>query len=252
VGKGAGTLAAMATKRTTTAVVAAGSARGKPPTFPEWMATQITNTEAARAEAAAHISGRWALTSWYSHDKVLRALEKEGSEHLHGARLLGADYAEQFKLSAVAAHQNGATILPFAPPGERCAEPKANGSLCMREAVPGAGRCGRHGGTWLTEDERRATAEAVTDQILEASAAALRVLTELLDNGVSEKVRLDAALAILDRSKPPSTTKIELEITQQGAQAAAEIEARLVALAENLAAADEVVIEAEASDAPGV
>jgi hypothetical protein len=214
------------------------------PIFGEWLLLQQTNTDPLRSEAARHIVGRWSVFPWYSHDRVLRMLGRENSEYLLGAQLLASDFAELFNVDPKSARDSGAAILPFAPQSDLCREIKPNGRLCGREAVPGAGVCGRHGGQWLTEKERTQITSQVKDRVLEATDAAVRVLLELMDNGVSEKVRLDAALAVLDRAGAGATTKIEMEVTNAGIQATEEIRARLAALAGDLVV-EEIVVEPE-------
>jgi hypothetical protein len=225
---------------------------GDVPHFSEWLPLQVTNTDPVRAAAAEHIVGRWVTSPWYSHAQVLRALTRERNPHLLGAQLLGTDYADLFGGRAGSLIERGAAVLPFAPmPPVTCRHTYRSGRACLREAVPGTDVCGRHGGAWLTEDERRAVAAEIQDMILESAAAALRVVTDLMDNGRSEKVRLDAAVVVLDRAGIGPSSKVTLEVTENGQQAADEIRERLAALArrgELAHRSDEVVVEAEVVD----
>lgn len=187
------------------------------PPFWSWMGSQHLNVDPVRAEAAKHIRDRWAYNSWYDHAKVLRALQREDSEYLIGARLLADDYVEQFPMldseTRIAAVGSSGTLYPFQP--ENCNHENTKGLTCGREAIPGTGRCARHGGQWITDKDRIELSKYLQIRMEESAARAIRVIEDLMDNARSEKVRLDAAVAVLDRSGmgTTSTLRIESDVT---------------------------------------
>lgn len=173
--------------------------------FWRWMATQHHHTNPAVRAAVAHIRDRWGFTERYSHATVLSTLSKEDSVHLVAARQLADEYALIFGVNEDTRRMVsgvGGQWFPFGP--EIC-------SLCTREAIPGTGHCARHGGQWVTEEDRAAASRVIAERMEMLSARAVRVIEDLLDHGRSERVRLDAAVVVLDRSGfgPSATLRLE-------------------------------------------
>lgn len=201
----------------------------KAPPFWEWMSRQHLNADAVRAEAARYIASRWDYGPWYRNNQVLRALESENSPYANGLRLLMQDYSEQFDVSARdQMRERLGVVSPLVPVGrEECNHPFPNGKRCTRDAIPGAGVCSVHGGSWITEAEREAMASAIQQRLIDLSTRAVTVLADLMDNAKSEKVRFDAAVAVLDRSGIGAVTKVEVSVTQEAEAVTDAVRARL-------------------------
>lgn len=167
----------------------------KPPPLWRWFSTQVAHTDPAKAEAARVIRDRWDLPS-KTFRSIDRALASEDSEHLTAFRQLLDEYRVTYAIAtdddAYARETGmGGLLIPFAP--EKCEQ-------CKREAIPGTGKCGRHGGAYLSPKDAADLSRRLHDRILTMSEAALRVLQDLMDNGRSEQVRMMAATSVLDRA----------------------------------------------------
>lgn len=217
------------------------------PSMGEWMAQQVFNIDPVRRAAAAEIQTRWGFGRDYSHARAIRILTRENSESLVGAKLLADDFVTQFGLtgdkitaiSGVAGHW-------FPTAVEYCSHMQGS-RACTREAIPGTGLCARHGGQWMTEQDREHLSREIFERLNGLTSMALRVIEDLLDHGRSEKVRLDAAIAVLDRTgMGPSAT---LHVESDGHAASDMITDRLNRLAAAAAAqTDEDIIDAELVD----
>lgn len=216
------------------------------PPFWEWLAQQHNNTDAVRAEAARYIAERWQLGPWYNHRKVLSSLKAEESEHLHGARLLTQDFADLFDLAPeeqVRDHGLG-VVSPLVPVGrEQCTHEFKSGRRCRRDAVPGAGVCGQHGGSWMNESERAEMVQQINAKMVDLAERAVATMADLMDNAKSEKVRGDMAVALLDRIGVGPINKVELSVTPAAEEVTQTVKARLIALRGGVAPVD-----AEADD----
>ena len=209
----------------------------------KWLYTQTANLEPTRREAAAHICARWDVNSpWFSFARTVRSLRHEDSEFLLGTLLLADDFAAQFEKAALT---EIGSIGPFTPYDVvQCGFFKRNGHQCGKEAIPGADFCGQHGGQFLSAEDAKAISEHTSARIMDATSRAVRVLIELMDNGRSEMVRMQAATAVLDRAGIGPTSRVEFDITNAGADAAAAIRERLAQMAP-AAAAIEAIQDAE-------
>lgn len=208
-----------------------------PPVW-EWMAQQHNNTDPERAEAARYVSERWQYGPWYSHRKVLSTLTAEKNEHLHGFQLLTQDFVELFDIGVkdqLGEHRLG-VVSPLVPVGrEQCTHTYRSGKQCKRDSVPGAGLCGDHGGSWISEAERALIVERVSARLVDISERAVATMADLMDNARSEKVRGDMAIAILDRIGVGPITKMELDITNNAEDAATRVRDRMEQIRERRA-----------------
>lgn len=197
-----------------------------------WLGAQYNNVEQSRREAARHVMGRWDVTSpWFSMARIMRTLEREESPFLPGFRALCDDFASQFEEDAV---KDIGSTGPFTPyEVTRCID-------CKREAVPGSDRCGRHGGQFLSAQDASKISRHTAARIIDATDRAVGVLVDLLDHGKSEKVRFDAAVAILDRAGHGPTSKIELDVNSGQVDAAALVAERLQGIEASIAKANEI------------
>lgn len=222
--------------------------RRKPPAqaipFWKWMGSQHHHTDPVCRAAAEHIRDRWGFSEFYNHARVIRALTSEESEHAVGARRLADEYAGLFGISdddrqAVSGVRKA--WFPFGP--ELCEH-------CSREAIPGTGVCARHGGQWITEEDRVAASRAVTERMEMLSSRAVRVVEDLLDHGRSEKVRLEAALAVLDRVGMGAASTLHID-TGDGPDPADLIRARLDRLSSAIVDGEIVIEPGDEPDADG-
>lgn len=205
---------------------------GAPP-FWEWLAQQHNNVDPRRAEAVRHVIERWQLGPWYNHRKALASLQAEDSPYLHGLRLLTDDFVELFDLdpeSQLREHGLG-MVGPLVPVGyEQCTHHYKSGRLCTRDAVPGTGLCGNHGGSWINDDERAEMVTRVSAKLVDGAERAVATMLDLMDNAKSEKVRGDMAIALLDRIGVGPIQKVELSVTPQAEEVAGELKARILEL----------------------
>lgn len=213
----------------------------------EWLAQQHNNTDPVRAEAVRHVAERWQFGPWYNHRKVLATLQAEDSEYLHGLRLVTQDFVELFDVPAneqVRRHGIG-VVSPLVPVGrEQCGHHYRSGKRCGRDSVPGAGLCGNHGGSWISETERAEIVEKVSARMVDIADRAVATLADLMDNAKSEKVRGDAAVAILDRVGVGPIQKMELSVTPEAEKIAEEIRGRILEIKRR----NEDVVEGEATE----
>jgi hypothetical protein len=211
------------------------------PPFHMWMAEQHLNTDPTRRDAAIHIRDRFGFYENYRHGFILRKLVAEDSPHVRGAQQLADDYARLFNLEPDKQMQTFGGISPLVPVVlEQCNHLTRANRACQRDAVPGTGRCGYHGGQWVTENERAAVVKEISGRLVDISDRAVRVIADLMDNAKSEKVRLDAAIAVLDRVGVGPTQTLELDLTTSAESTAAEVIARLERLRPD---ADEAVLK---------
>lgn len=228
--------------------------RYDPPPLWEWLAQQHNNTDPIRAEAARYLGERWQFGVWYNHRKVLSSLQAEESEHLHGVRLLTQDFAELFDLSPdeQLTDQQMGTVAPLVPVGrEQCSHEFKGGRKCRRDAVPGAGVCGKHGGSWVTETERAEMAAKISEKLVDLGDRAVATMAYLMDNAKSEKVRGDMAVELLNKIGAGPVTKMELSVTPAAEDAAREVKGRLIALRPDLAVVPGQVTEVRDEPAGG-
>lgn len=222
----------------------------------EWLAQQHNNADPLRAEAVRHVGERWQFGPWYNHRKVMSTLQAEESEHLHGMRLLQQDFVEFFDIEPegqIREHGLG-VVSPLIPVGrEQCTHTYRSGRRCRRDAVPGAGMCGDHGGSWISETERAEMVEKISQRLVDIGDRAIATMADLMDNAKSEKVRGDMAIAILDRIGVGPINKVELSVTPEAERVAHEVRARILELKKsNETIIGEVVEgETEGSEAAG-
>lgn len=172
-----------------------GERKEKRPPLWRWFSTQVAHSDSARAKAARAVRERWDLPT-VRFSKIERALASEDSEHLVPFRMLLDEYRITFGIGdddEDFARETGMAglLVPFGP--ELCDQ-------CTRDAVPGTGKCARHGGQWLSPQDMQSISHRLHDRLLAMSEGALRVLQDLMDNGRSEQVRMMAATTVLDRA----------------------------------------------------
>lgn len=197
-----------------------------------WLGAQVNNLEPDRRDAARHVVSRFDITSpWFSLARTIRTLRREESPYLHGLLALADDFAEVFPEDVLA---DTGMAGPFTPIDvRRCTE-------CRREAVPGADRCGRHGGQFLSTKDAERISQHTAARILEATDQAIRALTDILDHGKSEMVKSQVAFGLLDRAGIGPTQKIEVDISSAGQDAATLIAERLSGIEASMQRVEEI------------
>lgn len=228
------------------------SARDDVPPIWEWLAQQHNNADPVRAEAVRLVGERWQFGPWYNHRKVMSTLQAEESEHLHGMRLLQQDFVEFFDIEPegqIREHGLG-VVSPLVPVGrEQCTHTYRSGRRCRRDAVPGAGMCGDHGGSWISETERAELVGKISQRLVDIGDRAIATMADLMDNAKSEKVRGDMAIAILDRIGVGPINKVELSVTPEAERVASEVRSRILQLKkDNQTIVGEVVKNADEAE----
>ena len=210
----------------------------------KWLHSQRDNLEPERRDSARHITSRWNVSDpWFSFAKTLRTLQREDSPYLRGAQALADDYCGQFGEEVL---PEMGSLGPFVPyEVVRC-------TSCRREAVPGSEFCGRHGGQFLTAADAKQISSHTTARIIGATDMAVRVLVELMDEGRSEMVRLQAATSLLDRAGIGPTTKLEVDLGDRSADAASQIREQLARIAETHHRVEEIEATRAPADTPEV
>lgn len=180
-----------------------GGKKEKRPPLWRWFSAQTAHSVPSRASAAQAVKERWNL-AFIPFSRIDRALAKESSEHLVPFRELLDEYRSLFSIpddddNFARETGTGGKMLPFEP--EICEK-------CKREAIPGTGMCARHGGQWITEKDLNDMSRRNKERIMVMAESALRALQDLLDNGKSEQVRMQAASTILDRAGLSATFNV--------------------------------------------
>lgn len=81
-----------------------------------------------------------------------------------------------------------------------CGYRNHRGEGCTEDAVPGAGRCGRHGGAITDPEVRRSFLLVAFAKVIDGSRVAVDALLDVAENGRSEMARVQAAKELLDRA----------------------------------------------------
>lgn len=198
------------------------------PQLNAWLAAQIHHSDTACAAAARAARERWDLNFTIAA-KIERTWAAEDSEHLLALRRLLDEYREVYQLderslrSFILQTSAHATLMPVGI--EYCT--KCN----KREAIPGTGLCARDGGQWLTDEDRINISGQVSDRLLELQMNAVRTLQDLMDNAGSEMVRMQSAIAILDRSGKGAELNVRHSIDRAAEEQASKLlEERLTKL----------------------
>ena len=90
--------------------------------------------------------------------------------------------------------------LEQSEPKVLCGYRNHRGEGCTKEALPGAGRCGAHGGLITDPEVRRSLLLVSFAKIIDGSMSAVEALLDVAENGRSEMARVQAAKEILDRA----------------------------------------------------
>lgn len=81
-----------------------------------------------------------------------------------------------------------------------CGYRNHRGEGCPHPAIPGAGRCGQHGGAITDPEVRRSFLLIAFAKVIDGSRVAVDALLDVAENGRSEMARVQAAKELLDRA----------------------------------------------------
>lgn len=81
-----------------------------------------------------------------------------------------------------------------------CGYRNIRGEGCPHPAIPGAGRCGAHGGAITDPEVRRSFLLVAFAKVIDGSRVAVDALLDVAENGRSEMARVQAAKELLDRA----------------------------------------------------
>lgn len=81
-----------------------------------------------------------------------------------------------------------------------CGYRNHRGEGCPHPAIPGAGRCGKHGGDITNPEVRRSFLLVAFAKVFDGSRIAVEALIDVAENGRSEMARVQAAKELLDRA----------------------------------------------------
>jgi hypothetical protein len=90
------------------------------------------------------------------------------------------------------------------------------GEGCTTEAVPGAGRCGRHGGAITDPEVRRSFLLIAFAKVIDGSRIAVEALLDVAENGRSEMARVQAAKELLDRAGVQQDQHVHIHKPEEG------------------------------------
>lgn len=154
----------------------------------EWVALELAQQGADAEDLAALTSAEaaWRVDSMIGH------AEAAGVE-LNPETSAQAETGEEIIPSSVSqALEHSDKIL--------CGYRNHRGEGCVSEAVPGAGRCGRHGGAITDPEVRRSFLLVAFAKVIDGSRVAVDALLDVAENGRSEMARVQAAKELLDRA----------------------------------------------------
>lgn len=215
-----------------------------------WFSSQSAHSMPARAAAARHVKDRFNI-QYVPFHRIDRALAKEESEYLVGFRELLDEYRQVFMVpedddNFAREIGVGGKMLPFAV--EICEQ-------CSREALPGTGKCARHGAQWISEKDIADMSRRMKEKLLVSADSAIRTLQDLMDNAKSEQVRSQAAAMILDRAGLGAHTNVTHSghvTIQTMDESMIEMRTRLDSLRVNLERRDELEAASQEATATGM
>lgn len=156
----------------------------------EWVALELAQ-QGAQAEdlsALASAEAAWRV------DSLVDGAEAAGIELNPQNAEIPTETGEEVVSSSVsqALEHSEAKVL--------CGYRNHRGEGCANEAIPGAGRCGSHGGAITDPEVRRSLLLVAFTKIFDGSRIAVDALLDVAENGRSEMARVQAAKELLDRA----------------------------------------------------
>jgi hypothetical protein len=150
----------------------------------EWVALELSQQGANADDLAALVS---AEAAWRV-DSIIEDAEATGV-HIN---VPGSDEPVISPEAGQELDKNGTKVI--------CGYRNHRGEGCINEAVPGAGRCGAHGGAITDPEVRRSFLLVAFAKVIDGSRVAVEALLDVAENGRSEMARVQAAKELLDRA----------------------------------------------------
>lgn len=150
----------------------------------EWVALQLSQEGADGNALAALVSAEaaWRVDSLVENAETAGVnLTPSGSDEAVISDEMGAEL------------DKNSTVI-------RCGYRNHRGEGCPQEAVPGAGRCGRHGGAITDPEVRRSFLLVAFAKVIDGASIGVDALLDVAENGRSEMARVQAAKELLDRA----------------------------------------------------
>jgi hypothetical protein len=153
----------------------------------EWVALELAQqgADAVDLSALASAEAAWRV------DSIIETAEDAGVSLNVSETAEGAD---------IALNPAPGTDVEHSEPKVLCGYRNHRGEGCVGEAVPGAGRCARHGGAITDPEVRRSFLLISFAKVIEGSVLAVDALMDVAENGRSEMARVQAAKELLDRA----------------------------------------------------
>lgn len=149
---------------------------------PEWVALELSQQGAGAEDLAALAS---AEAAWRV-DSLVESAEASGVSLDPGTtEVVPQEVSKEIEASE-------AIVL--------CGYRNHRGEGCTSHAVPGAGRCGKHGGAITDPEVRRSFLLVAFAKVIDGSRVAVDALLDVAENGRSEMARVQAAKELLDRA----------------------------------------------------
>jgi hypothetical protein len=150
----------------------------------EWVALELSQQGANADDLAALVS---AEAAWRV-DSIVESAETAGVP-------LDVPGADEEVISSEAGKE-----LEKSSTKVLCGYRNHRGEGCSKDAVPGAGRCGAHGGAITDPEVRRSFLLVAFAKVIDGSRVAVEALLDVAENGRSEMARVQAAKELLDRA----------------------------------------------------
>ncbi len=151
----------------------------------EWVALELSQqgADADDLSALASAEAAWRV------DTIVDAAETAGvsldNDPVTSTELVGESISQAIEASE---------------PKVLCGYRNHRGEGCVTEAVAGAGRCGRHGGSITDPEVRRSFLLVAFAKVIDGANEAADALLDVAVNGRSEMARVQAAKELLDRA----------------------------------------------------
>jgi hypothetical protein len=190
--------------------------------FVRWLHAQAkSDTERTMPYAAIYrwgpaIQGILGVDGRFSSEWVALELAQQGADAEDLSALVSAEAA--WRVDTMFDHAEAAGVSLPETPGEvatsetlskalettdavvLCGYRNHRGEGCRHPAIPGAGRCGQHGGAITDPEVRRSFLLVAFAKVIDGSRVAVDALLDVAENGRSEMARVQAAKELLDRA----------------------------------------------------
>jgi hypothetical protein len=187
--------------------------------FVRWLHAQVKGDSAREMPYARiyqwgkHIHEIIGVDGRFDAEQIANELARQGANVDDLAALVSAEAAWRVDALVNSADAAGISLEPSADTEAEvskalespdatvmCGYRDHRGHGCTHPAVPGAGRCARHGGAITDPEVRRSFLLVAFAKVLDGSRVAVEALLDVAENGQSEMARVQAAKELLDRA----------------------------------------------------